>query len=87
MKKKEFKKWLDEKKDALATWNVVVDEEDMSDYVVGCFFDNNTRKWKVYINKERGRHRIRLETDDEKQAFDKLKSLVEYVIENNRGYY
>ena len=70
MTKNEFITWLEEHKDALTTWNIVLDEENMSDDVAGCFFDSKTGNWKVYINKERGRHRIRLETNDEAQAFD-----------------
>lgn len=86
MSKIEFLKWLEEKRGALAMWNVSVDEENLSDYVVGCFYDSKSETWKVYINKERGKHRVRLETKDEEQAFSKLRALVEYVIENNRGY-
>ena len=87
MKAKEFEIWLKDKKGLIGRWKVEPDNENMADYVVGCFRDNKSETWKVYINRERGRHRIRLETNDENQAFDKLKSLVEYVIENNRGYY
>lgn len=38
MKKEDFMSWLEEKQDALAMWNVSVDEENLSDFVVGCFF-------------------------------------------------
>lgn len=86
MKKEDFMSWFEEKQDALAMWSVSVDEENLSDFVVGCFFDRKSETWKVYINKERGKHRVRLETKDEEQAFNKLQALVEYVIENNRGY-
>ena len=87
MSKEEFIKWFEDYKDGLTTWKVDIDNENMTDYVVGCFRDNKSGTWKVYINMERGRHRIRLETNNENQAFDKLKSLVTYVLENGRGYY
>lgn len=86
MNKIEFMRWFEERKDALAMWTVSIDEENMSDYVIGCFFENKSETWKVYINKGRGKHSVRLETNDEKQAFNKLSVLVEYVIESNRGY-
>ena len=49
-------------------------------------FDACAHIAKVYINKEHGEHRVRLETQDEEQAFNKLKRLVEYIIESNREY-
>ena len=42
------------------------------------------RKWKVYVNNERGRHRIRLMTENEEEAFDELLSIVNFEIENNK---
>lgn len=86
MSKEEFKKWFEEKQDALTIWKVDIDNENKADYVVGCFYDSKSDTWKVYINKEQGKHRLRLETKDENKAFSKLKSLVEYIIESDRGY-
>ena len=86
MKKEDFMNWLTDQQDALTPWTVAVDKENLADFVVGCFFDNDSATWKVYINKERGEHRVRLETQDEEQAFNKLKRLVEYIIESNREY-
>lgn len=86
MKKEDFMSWLTDQQDALTPWTVAVDKEKLTDFVVGCFFANDSATWKVYINKERGEHRVRLETEDEEQAFNKLKRLVEYIIESNREY-
>jgi len=36
------------------------------------------------INNERGRHRIRLITENEEEAFDDLLSIVNFEVENNR---
>ena len=48
------------------------------------FYDTCEKKWKVYVNNERGRHRIRLITENEEEAFDDLLSIVNFEVENNR---
>ena len=45
-----------------------------------------TKVWKVYINNEGGRHRIRLETISEEKALDKLYSMIEFENENDLYY-
>ena len=47
-------------------------------------YDTCEKKWKVYVNNERGRHRIRLITENEEEAFDDLLSIVNFEVENNR---
>ena len=48
------------------------------------YYDTCEKKWKVYVNNERGRHRIRLITENEEEAFDDLLSIVNFEVENNR---
>ena len=82
----EFKKWLEDNQPQLGMWAVESEKKVLRDFTIGCYFDSDTNKWRVYVNKERGVHKVRLETSDERQAYEKLKSLVEYVSENNKGY-
>ena len=59
-------------------------EKIFADFTIGCFYDTCEKKWKVYVNNERGRHRIRLITENEEEAFDDLLSIVNFEVENNR---
>ena len=58
--------------------DIAIDEFTKADFVLGCYFDENKKKWIVYENGERGIHFIRLETDDQKAAFETLLSMIEY---------
>ena len=51
---------------------------DKADFVLGCYFDESKHKWVVYKNDERGMSSIRLETEDQKAAFEKLLSMIEF---------
>jgi len=50
-------------------------------FVIGCYYEKDTKMWKTYINYERGRHRVRLETASEEDALDKLYSMIEFENE------
>lgn len=84
MKRNEFiknQKYLQEK---LGRWRLETENEVFSDFTIGCFYDLIDNKWKIYVNNEKGRHRIRLMTDNEEEAFDELLSIVNFEIENNK---
>ena len=84
MKKKDFliiKKELQRK---LGKWKLEIEEEIFVDFSMGCFYDVGENKWKVYVNNERGRHRIRLITENEEEAFNELFSIANFEIENNK---
>ena len=83
MKKEEFVRNLKDLQNRIGRWKIEVEEEIFVDFSIGCFYDVNESKWKVYVNNERGRHRIRLVTDSEEDAFDTLLSIVNFEIENN----
>lgn len=83
MNRNEFEKIQDELQKKIGMWKIVIGEESLADFVIGCFFDNTNNQWKVYINNEKGRHRIRLQTGVEGLAFDKLLSMINFEIENN----
>ncbi len=65
-------------------WKIETEEEWFSDFVIGCFFDSKSNLWKVYMNHERGRHRIMLETKNEDAAFEKLLDLIWFEIRSAR---
>ena len=67
----------------IGMWKIAIGELNMSDFILGCYFDNSSGLWKVYINNERGRHRVRLQTESEEEAFDELLSIINFEIENN----
>ena len=60
MNKKEFMKIKEELQCKLGKWKLEIGDEILADFTIGCFYDTCERKWKVYVNNERGRHRIRL---------------------------
>ena len=64
----------------IGDYDIETDELAMSkaDFILGCYFDESKQKWVVYKNNERGMGSIRLETDDQKAAFDKLLSMIEF---------
>ena len=70
--------------DELGKWRLETDNEIFADFTIGCFYDVCENKWKVYVNNERGRHRIRLITESEGEAFDELLSIVNFEIGNNK---
>lgn len=84
MTKKEFLDVVDELQKKIGHWQLEVGTEIFADYSMGCFYDENEKMWKVYVNNERGRHRIRLVTEEESEAFDELMSIVEFEIVNNK---
>lgn len=84
MNRKEFLKIKEELQGKLGKWKLEIGDEIFADFTIGCFYDTCERKWKVYVNNERGRHRIRLMTENEEEAFDELLSIVNFEIENNK---
>ena len=87
MKAKEFENWLNEKKELIGRWTVEPNKKITKAYSMGCYFDSNDNKWKVYSNEERGQFIVYLETDDEDSAYEELQSMVQFEIKNNKGYY
>lgn len=82
MYKKEFLNKIEKFNGKLGMWQIVVDKLCLGDFILGCYFDENEEMWKVYINNERGRHREKLSTDSEQEAFDKLYSMIKFQFEN-----
>ena len=64
-------------------WDIVLDRLSVADFVLGCYYDESDKKWKVYENGERGVQDIDLETTSEEEALDELYSNIEY---KNRTY-
>ena len=63
MTKSQFIAQKDTLQQQLSWWEIVVDKEIFSDFAIGCFLDEDTKTWKVYMNHERGWHSIRLVTE------------------------
>lgn len=84
MKKDEFLIALKDLRSRLGNWRVEVGEEIFAEFSMGCFYDANESKWKVYINNERGRHRIRYVTENEEDAYRELLSIAGFEAENNK---
>ena len=62
----------------------MLEQNSKADFVMGYYFNQNSSMYDVYINNERGKHRIRLSTSDELMALEKLLSMIEFEIESNR---
>lgn len=84
MKRNEFIKNQKDLQEKLGRWRLETENEVFSDFTIGCFYDLIDNKWKIYVNSEKGRHRIRLMTDNEEEAFDELLTIVNFEIENNK---
>ena len=79
MKRNEFLKEIQRFQGRLDGWEIVTDRFSETEYILGCYYDEEEHTWKVYKNAERGMHSIRLSTPDEDLAFNKLFSMVEFV--------
>lgn len=84
MEKKDYINKINELKDKIGVWSISLEVCSKAGFVMGYFWNLKTEKYDVYINNERGRQRIRLSTDDELEALDKLLSMIEFEIESNR---
>lgn len=78
MKKSEFILKIPEYEEHLKGWRIETEKLDNSDFVLGCYFNNDENKWIVYINKSDGRHYVRLVTSSEDEAFDELCSIIDF---------
>lgn len=84
MTENEFLNKKDELQCQMGRWTIEIGVEIFADYVMGYFYDKRDKKWKVYINNEHGRHRIRLISSNQSEAIEELLSMVEFEIENNK---
>ena len=86
MKKEEFLKKKEELKPKLKNIIVEVEEQLPASYAIGCYYDQEKRKWKVYkktlLDKSNDlEFYIYLETDSEDEAFNELDRLMMKEIE------
>ena len=72
MKKEEFLRRKNELKEKLRDTYIIVDEGIGCSLAMGCYFDHQVNKWKVFENGDRDEHYILLETSSEDEAFDLL---------------
>ncbi len=79
MKKNEFLREIQRFQGRLDGWEIVTDRFSETEYILGCYYDEEEHTWKVYKNAERGMQSIRLSTPNEDLAFNKLFSMVEFV--------
>ena len=91
MKKEEFLKIKEELKPELKDIFVEVEERLSASYTIGCYYDQEKRKWKVYRKTLPDRSNVcefslYLETDSEDKAFDGLYHMMmgEIEMEENR---
>ena len=84
MKKEEYLNRINASKDKIGIWDVMLEQNSKADFVMGYYFNQNSSMYDVYINNERGKHRIHLSTSDELMALEKLLSMIEFEIESNR---
>lgn len=78
MRKDEFLQMLSNYNGYFKDWRIETEKLDMSDFVLGCYYDKGEGKWIVYINKGYGRHFVRLTTDSEEEAFAELCSIMDF---------
>lgn len=86
MTRAEFTEKIKHYNGMVGTWGIVLENFSTADFVLGCYFDTETKTWKVYENGERGIGGIRLETTSEEKALDKLYTMIEIANEDYRYY-
>ena len=85
MQKEEYLNKINACKDKIGMRNVMLGQNSQADFIMGYYYNQNSGMYDVYINNERGRHRIRLSTTDELMALEKLLSMIECRIESLQG--
>jgi hypothetical protein len=78
MTRAEFIKKTEHYHGRIGDMDIVLDNYSSADFILGCYYDKETRTWKVYKNGERGIGGIRLETASEEEALKKLYSMIEF---------
>lgn len=78
VKKNEFLQIAPNYESCMKGWRIETEKLDMSDFVLGCYYNKDESKWIVYINKGYGRHCVRLITASEEEAFDELCSIMDF---------
>lgn len=81
----EFKEWFKDQECSIYGWHVETDEKSTGAFTVGCYYDDSDGYFKVYKVGERNNLHVQLKTKDEHEAYNKLKSLVEYIQYGCRG--
>lgn len=84
MQKEEYLNRIHADKDKIGMWHVMLGQNSKADFDMGYYYNQNSGMYDVYINNERGSHRIRLSTNDELMALNKLLSMIKCEIESNR---
>ena len=82
MTKEEIISKLSELENAVGMWSFALNSLSAADYVIGCHYNPDSGMFDVYVNNERGRHRIRLSTADETQALEKVLKIAEFIRES-----
>lgn len=62
-------------------FQIAVDYFTLADFVIGCYYDEEKKKWIMYENNERGIRYTRLETESEEEAYGELYSWIQFYIE------
>ena len=83
MKREDFNKEIEQLKENIGIWQIVMDELCLTDFVLGIYWDKDDEVWKVYINYERGRHRVRLKTKSEDDALEKLHNMIKSIADTH----
>lgn len=66
--------------DCGALYPIGIGYESYAEFAIGCFYDESDRKWKMFVNGERGMHSIWLESESEEVVFDELYSYILYLM-------
>ena len=77
MTKQEFLAKMEQEHLDLGATKIVTDHLTESQYVLGCYYDENMRKWRMYRTYERGGYSIIDEFEDENKAFDVFYKIVQ----------
>lgn len=81
MTKQEFLTKIGQEQLDLGSMEIETEYLTNSPYVLGCYYDENMRKWRIYETFERGGHSIIREYDNENQAFDDFDYYVHKEVE------
>lgn len=76
MTREEFEKRINNEKPDIGISRIILDEFVPGSFLVGCYYNEQKKKWHIYETNERGYEETIFKTDSEEEAYDRLYDLI-----------
>lgn len=76
MTREEFKKRIKEEKPNIGISRIILDRFVPGSFLIGCYYNEQAKKWHIYETNERGYKETIFKADTEEEAYDRLYDLI-----------